>query len=85
MRPFPFPEKAGLSDRATFELPLERGEVKFPDPGPGENCPDNLTRVGVTGYSVLSSREAERDCGVDGSTGGGVRGAFSVVGSGGGV
>lgn len=80
-------EKAGLSDRAILgALFLERGEVKLPaDPGPGEKLPDNLTRVGVTGYSVLSRREDERFCGVEGNTGGGVRGAESTVVSGGGV
>ena len=55
MRPFPEllgvpPENAGLRDRAILELPLERGDVKLPaDPGPGENWPESLTLVGVTG------------------------------------
>ena len=80
------PENAGLSERAIPELPLDRGEVKLPaEPGPGEKLPDNLTRVGVTGYSVLSRREDERFCGVDGSAGGGVCGPVPVVGKGGGV
>lgn len=55
MRPLPEllgvpPENAGLRDRAILELPLERGDVKLPaDPGPGENWPESLTLVGVTG------------------------------------
>jgi hypothetical protein len=79
-------ENAGLSDLAILPLFLERGEVKLPaDPGPGEKLPDRRTRVGVTGYSVRSRRDDERFCGVDGRTGGGVCGAASVEGSGGGV
>jgi hypothetical protein len=91
MNPFPEllgvpPEKAGLSERAILELPLERGDVKLPaEPGPGENWPESLTRVGVTGYSGRSRRDAERDWGVEGKTGGGVCGSDAVVGSGGGV
>jgi hypothetical protein len=55
------------------------------DPAPGENCPESLTRVGVTGYSGLSNREAVRDWGVDGWIGGGVEGPDAYVGKGGGV
>jgi len=66
IKPFPeFPgvpfENAGLSERAMLPLFLDRGEVKLPaEPGPGEKLPDSLTRVGVTGYSVRSSRDDER-------------------------